>query len=209
MDAFLWKKKKKALHSRFKKLKGQDASKEPQQTCSRSISAVFVSSSLCCTCIMNAKMRLQMHNEDDFIYPISPPFNKHLQKQPNAGEELWENRQPSLQACNLASIDSALYIPHGHTHMQTETSKQPPKIASTHADHRKSEIIAYQISLSRVWRSSHSQRGRRGEIIAYQEKWTRNELEKNGGDCASQKAFKFCQILIKTSYKCESLPRQI
>ncbi len=43
MDAFLW--EKKALHSRFEKLKGQDASKEPQQTCSRSISAVFVSSS--------------------------------------------------------------------------------------------------------------------------------------------------------------------
>lgn len=118
------------------------------------------------------------------------PFSKHLQKQPNAGEKLWENRQLRLQACNLASIDSALCIPHGHAHMRAETSKQPPKIASTHADYRKSEIIAYQISLSRVWRSSHSQRGRRGELITYQEKWTANELEKNERDCASQKAFK-------------------
>lgn len=142
-----------------------------------------------------------------------PPFNKHLQKQPNAGEELWENRQLSSQACNLASIDSALYIPHGHTHthMQTETSKQPPKIASTHADSRKSEMISYQISLSRVWRSSHSQRGRRGEIIAYQEKWTGNEVrkEKNGGVCASQKAFKMSSNSNKTSYKSESLLKQI
>ncbi len=140
MDAFLW---KKAHHSRFQ-MRPKNRNRlalEVNQRCL--FHRAPDKESLCCTYIMNAKMRLQMHNEDDFMYPIPPPFNKHLQKQPNTGEELWENRQLSLQACNLASIDSALYIPHGHTHththMHTETSKQPPKIASTHAGYRKSD----------------------------------------------------------------------
>lgn len=119
MDAFLWEKKPSILASnswrnRMRPKNRNRLALEVYQRCL--FHRAPDKESLCCTCIMNAKMRFQMHNEDDFIYPIFPPFNKHLQKQPNAGEELWENRQLSSQACNLASIDSALYIPHGHTH---------------------------------------------------------------------------------------------
>lgn len=185
---------------RFKKLKGQDVSNGPQQTCSRSIPVISVclfhrapdKSSLYCTCIMNARMRLQIHCEYDFIiyhiFPRSVWFNTHLQIQPHAGEMLWENRQLSFASLHFG-IDWPLFTFHMDTHMQTETSKQPPKITNTHADYRKSEIIAYQFSLSPVWRPSRSQRGRRGQIIAYQEKWTVNELaskEKNGGVCSSR-----------------------
>ncbi len=142
-----------------------------------------------------------------------PPVNKHLQKQPNTGEELWENRQLSLQACNLASIDSALYIPHGHTHTHTCTRKHPnsPQKSRAHTQATENRIVAYRVSLSRVWRPSHYQRGRRGEMIAYQEKWTGNEFEKKRteGIARLRKRFKCRQILIKTSYRCESLPRQI
>lgn len=146
--------------------------------------------SLCCTYIMNAKMRLQMHNEDDFMYPIPPRLTnicRNNQTQAKSFEKI------DSWACKLAIwhrlIPLFTFHMDTHTHMQTETSKQPPKIASTHAGYRTSENVAYRISLSRVWRSSHSQRGRRGEIIAYQEKWTGNEFEKNGGDCASRRAF--------------------
>lgn len=81
--------------------------------------------SLCCTCIMNARMRLQMHNEVDFIYHVSLRFNKHFAE---TTKKLRANRQLSLQACSLASIDSAFYIPlpHGHTHA-VGTSKHASK----------------------------------------------------------------------------------
>lgn len=179
---------KKALHSRFKKLNGQDVSNGPQQTCSRSISVRLIhrapdKRSLCCTCIMNARMRLQIHYEDDVIiiyqmFPRSVWFNKHFQRQPSKRRGRALRKSTAELASLQFGIDWPLFTFHMDTHMQTETSKQPPKIACTHADYRKSEIIAYQFSLSPVWRPSRSQRGRRGEIIAKQEKWTVNELAK-------------------------------
>lgn len=120
MDAFLWKSPSFSLQ----KAKRTGCVQWAKKTCSRSISVCLFhrapdKRSLCCTCIMNARMRLQIHYEDDVIiyqfFPRSVWFNQHLQRQRNAGEELWENRQLSLQACNLASIDRSLHSTWTHT----------------------------------------------------------------------------------------------
>jgi len=143
----------------------------------------------------------------------------HICRYNQTQSKSFENRQLSFASLHFG-IDWPLFTFHMDTHANGNIQTAPQKIASTHAGYRKSEVIAYQFSLSPVWRPSRSQRGRRGQIIAYQEKWTVNALaskEKNGGVCSSRglTLLKCRQVIIikktkqKTSYKCESLSRQI
>ncbi len=165
---------------------------------------------------------LHMHNECEdaladaqwrrFHLSYFPPFNKHLQKQQNAGEELWENRQLSSQACNLASIDSALYIPHGHTHTCKRKHPNSPQKSRAHTQTTENLRLFLTRLVCLVFEDRRTPKEEDEERYMHIKRnglETRLEKKRTEGFARLRKRLKCRQILIKTSYKSESLLRQI
>ncbi len=121
MDAFLW---KKAHHSRFQ-MRPKNSNRlalEVNQRCL--FHRAPDKESLCCTYIMNAKMRLQMHNEDDFMYPIPLRLTNICRNNPTQAKSF---EKIDSWACKLAIWHRLipLFTFHMDTHTHTCTRKHP------------------------------------------------------------------------------------